>query len=79
MCNCYFQSKHFKNRPDNLILFFLFLNIRLTLVGGMYIPYALYIEGQGAGRFGQGNRAGAAKVEKEMQVQGNKLPSLQKP
>jgi hypothetical protein len=65
MCNCYFQSKHFKNRPDNLILFFLFLNIRLTLVGGMYIPYALYIEGQGAGRFGQGTGQGQLKLKKK--------------
>ncbi len=35
--------------------------------------------GAGGGQVWARNRAGAAKVEKEMQVQGNKLPSLQKP
>lgn len=36
--------------------------------------------GAGGGQVWARKRAGAAKVEKEMQVpQGNKLPSLQKP
>jgi hypothetical protein len=59
----------------------------MTFVGGIYIythtmRYILRWGGGGAGggQVWARNRAGAAKVEKkEMQVQANKLPSLQKP